>query len=224
MAEERMIGGRRCFLYGEVDAKDLLIQPSGTHEERLSDKEVQAICERAPGRAFRMLTFSVEDWNRDLSPWKAPPVFGREAFGSGAAETLAWIEKELLPALESDPGPFDRAFLGGYSLAGLFALWAAYRTDRFSGVAAVSPSVWFPGWLEYAAENSCRCPAVYLSLGDREEKTRNRTMAIVGEAIRRQEELLDGRVDCILEWNPGNHFAEPDIRMAKGFAWLLDRP
>ena len=223
MAEEWSIAGRRCFLYGEENAKALLIQPSGTHEEELSDGEAQAIRERAPGHVFRLLTFSVEDWNRDLSPWEASPVFGNEGFGCGAQETLAWIEKELLPEMESRQGLPDRIFLGGYSLAGLFALWAAFQTDRFRGIAAVSPSAWFPGWLDFAAENRCLCPAVYLSLGDREEKTRNRTMATVGDAIRWQRELLEGKADCTLEWNPGNHFAEPDVRMAKGFAWLLER-
>ena len=29
--------------------------------------------------------------------------------------------------------------------------------------------------------------------------------------------------DCILEWNKENHFKEPDLRMAKAFAWLMNR-
>ncbi len=223
MNGERIIAGKRCFLYGENNAKVLLIQPSGRDEEEFLEREVQVISEKAPGHAFQVLVFSVEDWNRELSPWEAPPVFGSEAFGNGAAKTLAWIEKELLPALESTQGPSNRNFLGGYSLAGLFSLWAAYQTDRFAGVAAVSPSVWFPGWLETAEQKNCLCPAVYLSLGDREEKTRNRAMATVGSGIRRQAELLSGATESILEWNPGNHFNEPDVRMAKGFAWLLNR-
>ena len=44
-----------------------------------------------------------------------------------------------------------KVVLGGYSLAGLFALWAATRTDTMYGVAAASPSVWFPGWPGYEA-------------------------------------------------------------------------
>ena len=28
-------------------------------------------------------------------------------------------------------------------------------------------------------------------------------------------------VECVLEWNRGNHFTEPDIRTAKAFAWLI---
>ena len=48
-------------------------------------------------------------------------------------------------------------------------------------------------------------------------------MAQVGNAIRRQEELLrEHGVNAILEWNVGNHFVDSDKRMAKGFAWLLN--
>jgi hypothetical protein len=29
--------------------------------------------------------------------------------------------------------------------------------------------------------------------------------------------------ECILEWNKGNHFKQPDLRTAKAFAWLMNR-
>ena len=111
-----------------------------------------------------------------------------------------------------------------YSLAAFFALWAVYQTDIFSGAAAASPSVWFPGWIEYAGDKKVRAGEIYLSLGDREEKARNPVMRTVGDNIRKQYELLKADPacrDCILEMNPGNHFREPDLRTAKGFAWLL---
>jgi hypothetical protein len=44
----------------------------------------------------------------------------------------------------------------------------------------------------------------------------------VGENICRAYDCLAGQgVDCVLEWNKGNHFKEPDIRTAKAFAWLV---
>ena len=58
-------------------------------------------------------------------------------------------------------------------MVGLFSLWAAYQTDTFAGVAAASPSIWFPDFLQYMKEHDIRTESVYLSLGDREEKTRN---------------------------------------------------
>ena len=64
--------------------------------------------------------------------------------------------------------------------------------------------------------------AVYLSLGDREEKTRNPVMSQVGSRIREAQAILkDAGRECILEWNSGNHFKEPDLRTAKAFAWVM---
>ena len=65
---------------------------------------------------------------------------------------------------------------------------------------------------------------VYLSLGDKESRTRNQVLAKVGDNIIKQQEILAGAgVDTVLEWNPGNHFREPDKRTARGMAWMLDR-
>ena len=64
--------------------------------------------------------------------------------------------------------------------------------------------------------------ALFQSQGDREEKTRNPVMAEVGNRIRQAEEILKGQgVKTILEWNPGNHFRDADLRTARAFAWVL---
>ena len=155
----------------------------------------------------------VSSWNSDLSPWKAPAVFGREDFGGGAERTL----EEVLNHCADRKKTY---IIGGYSLAGLFALWAAYQTDVFAAVAAASPSIWFPGFVDFMKENEIRCKAVYLSLGDKEEKARNPVMASVGACIREASEVLKNKeVNTILEWNPGNHFKDADIRTARAFAW-----
>lgn len=205
-----------CFEYGNPQARTVLLQMVDGHDLSFMESEVSLI-RSGTDTDFRLCAFLVEDWNRDLSPWEAPPVFGREGFGSGAPETLG----QLLP-LCGDPE--KTYFIGGYSLAGLFALWAAFQTNRFQGVAAASPSVWFPGFPDYAREHEISVPSVYLSLGDREDKTRNPVMATVAERIRELEGLLRSRgVDCALEWNEGNHFRDADRRTAKAFLWLLNR-
>ena len=205
-----------CFEYGNPQARTVLLQMVDGHDLSFMESEVSLI--RSGTEAdFRLCAFLVEDWNRDLSPWEVPPVFGQEGFGGGAPETLG----QLL-SLCGDPE--KTYFIGGYSLAGLFALWAAFQTDRFRGVAAASPSVWFPGFPDYAREHEILVPSVYLSLGDREEKTRNPVMATVAERIRELEGLLRSRgVDCALEWNEGNHFRDADKRTAKAFLWLLNQ-
>ena len=200
--------------YGNRGASHVLIQPVDEHEQALLDREYEMIRELT-GEEFYMMTVKVEDWNRDLSPWKAGAVFGKEDFAGGAEETLT----EILKLTDDNKKSY---IIGGYSLAGLFALWTAYRTDVFSGVAAASPSVWFPGFLEYMKSREILADIVYLSLGNREEKTRNPRMAMVGTCIREGYARLKGSGVCsILEWNTGNHFQDVDRRTAKAFAWVL---
>lgn len=94
--------------------------------------------------------------------------------------------------------------------------------DDFAAVAAVSPSVWFPGWCAYADQHALRSRVVYLSLGDREEKSRNPVLASVGDAIRREDARLSERgVRHTLQWNVGNHFQDAEKRCADGFAWCM---
>ena len=200
--------------YGDPNASVVLVQMVDSHDLAEIESETAEI-QRLTDQKFRLIAAKVNDWNRDLSPWPAPAVFGREAFGGGAQETLA----EVLHVC-TDPG--KTCIIGGYSLAGLFALWAAYQTDVFGAVAAASPSVWFPGFGDYIRERRPQARSVYLSLGDREEKTRNPVMASVGERIRETHHLLTRQgVNTILEWNPGNHFKDAALRTAKAFAWVL---
>ena len=200
--------------YGNPNASVVLIQPVDDHDLQGIENEVRLIREMS-GTDFRLIAWKVDSWNHDLSPWEAEAVFGNEGFGDGASETLAGILK-----LTKDSS--KTYYIGGYSLAGLFALWAAFRTDVFRGVAAASPSVWFPGFVDFVKEKHINCEAVYLSLGTKEEKTRNPVMAAVGDCIREICGIMNEQgVHCTLEWNPGNHFREPDVRTAKAFAWVM---
>ncbi|MDD6381755.1 esterase [Mitsuokella jalaludinii] len=198
--------------YGHQEADIVLLQLVDDHDLTTIEQEVALIREYT-GLDFLLLAFKTEDWNQELSPWKAPAVFGRQAFGGGAEDTL----REVLASVTDRT---KRYYIGGYSLAGLFALWAAYRTELFSGVAAASPSLWFPGFTDFMKEQQIRSRNVYLSLGDKEERARNPVMATVGACIRDAEAVLRGQgVHCVLEWNKGNHFQDVAQRTAKAFAW-----
>ena len=216
------ISGKECILYQQPEAKFLLIQPVDVHDIELLDQEVGMI-QRLSDKPFSLVAFKVNDWNRELSPWAAPPVFGKTPFGDGAEETLELLTRKMLPILQEKEKSATHCLLGGYSLAGLFSLWASYQTGQFDGIAAASPSVWFPRWLDYAQANRPQVNTIYLSLGDKEEKTKNPLMAQVANAIRKQECILRGLgMNTILEWNKGNHFVDSEKRMARGFAWLMN--
>ena len=222
-----VLAGRRCCLYQTApdDAVEaVLLQCADSRELEALAPQAEAIAEAAPGTAFALCAMAVEDWSRELSPWEAPAVYGEEAFGGGAAETLSAL-LAVRSALHRRLPHAGRVYLGGYSLAGLFTLWAGCSADAFDGLAAVSPSVWFPGWTDFAREHPVRARSVYLSLGDKEERTRHPVTSRVGECIRAQKALLEEQgVRCTLEWNPGGHFKDPAGRTARGFAWLLRQP
>ena len=201
--------------YGNPESDIVMIQPVDYHDLEGIENEFAEIARNCP-KSFCLIAVRINDWNYELSPWKAPAVFGKEDFGDGASKTL----EELLNLCADKRKTY---YIGGYSLAGLFALWAAYQTDVFSAVAAASPSMWFPEFDEYMLKNEIRTDTVYLSLGDREEKARNPVMATVGDKMRKAHKLLKDRgVNCILEWNYGNHFKDADIRTAKAFAWVVN--
>ena len=205
----------KTYEFGNADSEIILIQPVDDHDLEGIENEFAAIISSCD-MDVHLIAVKVDDWNNDLSPWDAPAVFGKESFGSGASETLG----DLLELCGDKSRTY---YIGGYSLAGLFALWAAYQTDVFKGVASASPSMWFPGFAEYMKKNEIKTDTVYFSLGDREEKARNPVMATVGDRIREAHVLLKERgVNCVLEWNEGNHFRDADIRTARAFAWVLN--
>lgn len=205
--------------YGDPAADTLLIQMVDDHDLEVIEKETAHIKELTGGQNFCLKAVRVNSWNTDLSPWPAPAVFGDEDFGEGASRTLEILLREIIPEILSEN---EKIYLGGYSLAGLFALWAGYQTGLFEGIAAASPSIWFPGFTDYMRANTFRAGAVYLSLGDREERTKNPFMSQVGNAIRDGYAVLrNAGINCTLEWNKGNHFKNPDLRTAKAFAWLM---
>lgn len=204
------------YRYGTAGADIVLIQPAGDHDISEIKEEVAEI-QRLTSVDFEFVAVKVDHWNQELSPWKASAAFGNEDFGNGAAQTL---EEILLLCADKN----KTYYIGGYSLSGLFSLWAACQTDIFSGVAAASPSVWFPGFIDYMKKREIKSRNVYLSLGNKEEKTRNPVMAKVGDCIREGYVWIKAEgINCTLEWNQGGHFKEPMTRTARAFAWVMQQ-
>ena len=224
---EMMICGKKCILYLNEDTEYIQIQPVDENDISVLDNEVKHI-EENTDRNFSFVAFKIEDWNSELTPWEMPLLRGKGNFGDGAAGTLEFIKNDLIPSLSeyiSTENKEIKYILGGYSLAGLFSLWSGYQTDIFEGIAAVSPSVWYKGWIEYVGAGKPLSEKIYLSLGDTEEKTKHQILSKIGDNIRKQYEILEKseNVKTVLEWNEGNHFQNPDIRTAKGFLWVMNK-
>ncbi len=164
----------------------------------------------------------VADWDGQLTPWPGPAIFGTSDFAGGADEFLAQLLSAAPEVLEQ--AGCRRACIAGYSLAGLFALYAATRSPLFEGVAAMSPSVWYEGFVAHLQAHPPLNPAArfYLSLGRSEEKARNRVLRTVGDRIRQTRQALSeaqGR-EVPLVMHDGGHYTRVPERIAEGVAWL----
>ena len=222
MSEERIIGGKTCRLFGAETPRWLLVQPSARHETGSLEEEAQQLASLTDV-PYLLVTIELTDWTVELLPWPDGNISRDPEAGKHGQETLQYILEELVPELRRRYGPLP-VILGGYSLGGLFALWASCRTDAFAAVAAASPSVWVHGWLPFARKNPPRAARIYLSLGDREEKVKNQAIARVGDNLRGYYDLLQrqlGPDSCTLVCEPGGHFSDNAARLARAFAWCL---
>lgn len=166
-------------------------------------------------------------WSDDMTPWPIPPIARREAPCGGLADGyLDLLTRRIVPGvLEMLPGAPGWIGLAGYSLGGLFALYAMYRVDLFARVASVSGSLWYPGFVVYVQTHApLRKPdRLYLSVGDREGNTKNALMRPVEDNTRLlAEHYRNAGIETALEMNPGGHFRDADRRMARGIAWMLE--
>ena len=172
------------------------------------------------------LSIAIHDWQREMSPWPAAALSkDGEDFSGGADAYLESLLSAILPwATERIHGKASFIGIAGYSLAGLFALYALYKTDVFTRVASMSGSLWFPGIKEFCKENAMKIlpEKLYLSIGEKESKTRHPILKTMQENT---EDLLkyfkSMRIETTYEVNPGNHFQDVNLRCAKGILELL---
>ena len=169
----------------------------------------------------RVLLINGFDWNKYLSPWPMEKVFKKgEDFGGQADELLEELQVIIFDARQQlNP---TKVYLVGYSLAGLFSLYAATKLDGVDGVASVSGSMWFKDFVEYMRSNPVRVEKVYLSLGDAEKNTKNEVMAQVEDKTREVENIIAESKEVIFELNEGGHFNEPNQRVIKAINALIN--
>ena len=85
-----------------------------------------------------LVTVGVNLWEQNFSPWCAPRVFAKGPnFGDDAQKTLDTLIDQIIPWAESElTEPPAYRVLVGYSLAGLFSLWAGVSQSSTSKQAA----------------------------------------------------------------------------------------
>lgn len=183
------------------------------------DGGAKAICDEL-NHDVSFYELCVDNWDDNLTPWEADPKMKGRLFGGKASILLETVINEVVPLIKLQN---ENVFIAGYSLAGLFSLWALYESDVFSGCACCSGSLWYPGWTEYIKENEfISSSSVYLSIGDREKNSKNEFMKKVEEVYSIQQVQLNGRnVTLHFDLNEGGHFNNVNERVIKGINWLL---
>lgn len=220
---EVQFGHRRVCLYRLVQGSAPLVYSIDYHE---NGQLLLDACKQVGCSGFNLVTISGLHWNQELSPWAVETVVSRDDnFAGEADQWLSLLTGEVVPRVEQllEAPPAWR-MLAGYSLAGLFAVWTAFHSDLFTRILSASGSMWYPGWLEYVAEHQlvADVQGVYLSVGDKESTSRNAVLQTVGERTQAVAALMAERdIRSKFELNPGNHFKNPPLRVAKGIHWLL---
>lgn len=192
-------------------------------------EEEEAVVKLLQGQeyfSFPLLCINNLNWQKDMCPWDSPALINTEKdFIGGADEYLSLLEKEIIPrALEilgEEPSYYA---LAGYSLAGLFALYAGYRSTLFSRIASVSGSLWYQDFVSFAKEKKMlsKVERLYLSLGTEEAKTKHAVLSTIEEKTRELVEHYQSSGYCVnFEQNPGNHFCEVEQRIEKGIRWIM---
>lgn len=170
----------------------------------------------AEGLRSRVASVPIADWGDALTPWPAPALRpGEKDFGGRADETLASLAETFDQASGSHA-------ICGYSLGGLFALYAFVREPRLAACACLSGSVWYEGWVDWLRESAPDCAGryAYFSVGKKEKRA--------GLPFRHVEEDLDACVEILrahgcavdVALGPGNHMQHVAERLAAGLTAL----
>ena len=215
------ISGRTCGIMAGRNPRMLLFLCCGPEPQELLES-LQPIC---PALDETVLVFPQwVEWDRDYAPWPSDELHGRPISGGGAALYREMVD-ELLPALKIRFSNIEHIGVIGYSLGGLFALYAASRSDSpFDCAASVSGALWYEGFENYAEGASFKSLSrAYLSLGRREAGRGRGPMGRVNTATEQIVQNLTARLgveNVLFEWNNGGHFFEIPQRMGRAITWL----
>lgn len=204
-------GGYSCRVERFGNGETMALLFSGFERQLFCD--ICGILEKS-GASLTLAEFGPIDWDRDYSPWEAVGTAGRKF--SGGADRLAAFLPEFTAELARRYGEFKGVRLCGYSLGGLFALYAAtvWNEPKLCGAASCSGSMWFPGWVEYLKEHPLRC-GVYLSLGGKEKNSPDPMMSTVEARTLEVRKILARTTNVIWRSEPGGHFSHIPERLSR---------
>ena len=179
--------------------------------------------------ALNFVLINTNNRTDDYTPW---PLQASESmpmdFGGKAAEHLSFFATHVIPFCESKyafASSEEKRVIGGYSLGGLFSLYAAVNNDLFGTVLSCSSSLWYPDFLDYLKEHPFKAPysKLYMSVGDQEGMTAtNLTAAQTSNTIALKDfyepKFQAGNYKFTLE--EGNHGNDIPGRVERAVEWV----
>ena len=208
----------------------LFVMPVGGAVEEMMEGQhegVDPVVDAGRAPPFVLASFEVADWENDLSPWKAPSIHkDHPDFAGNAPCTLEWVTSALLPALETHVPSLQGGPRGivGYSMGGMFALWALHQSEVFTICGSCSGSLWYEGFVDDLEAHPPTHPCcIYMNLGMHEEKVRHRWFRQVGDVTRRAAALFEASPmvrESALKWYPGGHSGSAGMRIAQAQIWM----
>ena len=225
MVEKLKVGNKNISIYynEQVNSKTLPVVYFNSFEE--DGEKIYDLTDKN----YIFVSITNVDWNKEMSPWFMEKLFKSDLdYTGGADKYLDELINNIIPEVEKiiqNIGyNISYSALCGYSLAGLFSVYAMYKTDYFLKIASCSGSLWYPRFAQFAKENSfsSKVETLYFSLGNKEKNTKNELMSKVEEVtIMLSDYYKSYGLDCIYEENEGNHFVDVEERIAKGIKYLV---
>lgn len=181
-------------------------------------------------KKFNLVLIYNFKWNDDLSPYFHNKIFQKgEDFKGNAKNFLYFINNEIINKVDENfinlNKKYSSIFLVGYSLAGLFATYSLFISDRFRKIASISGSLWFKDFDKFILENELinKKAFIYFSLGDKEEKSKTEVLKEVKNKTLKIKSLLEEKgLKTVYFENKGNHFIDSSLRVAKAIKYLLE--
>jgi predicted alpha/beta superfamily hydrolase len=154
------------------------------------------------GKSREVIIVGIESNNRidEYTPWKAKALDSKfKDFGGKGKEYLDFILRDLKPYIE---GKYDTSTsyedcgILGASLGGLISLYAAYSYPKqFGKIGAISPSLWYEGFLEFMKEEKLVTEnrKMYLDVGSKEGIGKSSVQKYMVQNIKTAYEILNAK-------------------------------
>lgn len=177
---------------------------------------------------FNLLTIHNLNWYQDLVPWDSESIFkGDEPFVGQADLYLKLLTDTIIPKVIAQHKLEPQYLaLGGYSLAGLFAVYANFKCDLFTKIASMSGSLWYPKFIDFIKEHtlSPTLKEAFFSIGNENVK-RNRYLCNIKENTKEIAELFKARgIKTSFIQNEGGHQHQVPLRVKQGLDFLVSNP